>query len=143
MVNEMKAANIQTVIGVTIFLTITLLGLSFIRYKKRDIPVRYLLLFLGMSYLSLSAIRGLLFLAICGIFPLAFLYRNVRIPEFGKANPFKIRRSLVVLTVLVVLAAVLMAGAAEGGNGLEGRVAHDPVLWSSGGRRPTRRWRGV
>ena len=106
MVNEMKAANIQTVIGVTIFLTITLLGLSFIRYKKRDIPVRYLLLFLGMAYLSLSAIRGLLFLAICGIFPLAFLYRNVRIPEFGKANPFKIRKSLVVLAVLVVLAAV-------------------------------------
>lgn len=105
LVTEMYPATLQGTLGPLIFITILGATLAYALYPQKDIPLRYLLLFLGTAYLSLSAQRGLMFLAICALFPLGFLGRELILRRIEASTNKKLqffRGGLLVLILLVV-----------------------------------------
>lgn len=99
MVQEMLPADINTGFGKLIFGTLLAVTLVYIFYKKGNTKLRYILLTLGMAFLTLSSRRGFLPFAICGLFPVSFFLREVKIKEKTPSSP---RRQTVIRVVLTV-----------------------------------------
>ena len=74
LVGEMKAVSVSNGFGV--FISILIVMISYC-YNKGNNKVRYLLLFLGTSYLGLSHVKGVLFLLICCVLSLSYNFKNV------------------------------------------------------------------
>ena len=79
-VSEMNPANINNFVGKLVIGSMLILVFIHISYKSK-FKLRYVLLTLGTGYLALSSVRGLVFFAICGYFPVAFYLRNLNLPE--------------------------------------------------------------
>ena len=83
LVMEMKPANINNLTGKWIFGTILFVTLVYSLCRKGTSRLRYILLTLGMAYLAVSSVRGILFFSFFGVFPAEFLFEG-RPPERNK-----------------------------------------------------------
>ena len=72
---EMSPLNINTSNGLIHFFIIISLYCFYITYKKK-IQARHILLFLGSSFIAISSNRGLLFVIITSIYPLAYYLKD-------------------------------------------------------------------
>ena len=100
-VQEMLPANINNGLGKLIFGIFLAVILVYIFYKKGNTKLRYVLLTLGTAFLTLSSVRGFLFFAVCGLFPLSCFLREAKIREKTPASPKRQALIRVVLTVTV------------------------------------------
>ena len=105
MVIEMAPATVSSIL-VLLIMTVTI-GLTFIYgfSKNPNKSLRYTLLALGTTYLSLSTIRGFLFFISCALFPLVVFMDLDRIPQFDKTKP---ERTLVIRKILLVAIAIML-----------------------------------
>ena len=105
MVQEMQPVDINQVSGMLIFGLFALILAIYLLKKERNTRLRFVLLSLGTAVLTLSSLRSYSLFAACGIFPLAYLLRDVTLP------PSKIQTQKGVLrlrAVLMVLVAVVV-----------------------------------
>lgn len=108
LVYEMKAPDINNLLGKIFFSGIFGVMLMYFIYKKGDTRVRYVLLTIGTIIMALSSLRSFSIFCICGIAPLAYYLRDARVPEnklwkAGSAQTVLIRRILAIsICVLVV-----------------------------------------
>ena len=101
LVMEMKPANINDLMGKWVFGTILFVTLVYALYRKGGSRLRYILLTLGMAYLAISSVRGILFFSFFGVFPLSYYLRDVRLRDIKIRAPRRLRIIRDVLTVFV------------------------------------------
>lgn len=100
MVLELQPVNITSNIGKWVFGIFLILILIYTLYKKGTSRFRFILLTLGMAFIVLTSVRGLLFFAFCGLFPLSYFLKDIKIKE-KKAE--STRRLLFVRIVLIMI----------------------------------------
>lgn len=100
-IREMQPAMITQMSGIYIFGYIFIVLVSY--YYKRKIKLRYLLLFLGTSYLALSHVRGLLYLLVCGIPSLNYSFNDIKEEIQEKYYHFKINNIIIASFGLIFL----------------------------------------
>lgn len=105
MVMEMMAPDINLGSGKFIFGVFMLVLAIFLLKKERKTRLRYALLPLGTAVLALSSARSFALFAACGIFPLAYVLRDIVIPQGKIKSPKNVLRLRAVLVALVVLVA--------------------------------------
>ncbi len=102
-VSEMQPPNIGDPTGMMIFGALFLVLAFYLLKRERSTKLRYALLTLGTAVLTLSSMRSVAFFAICGFFPLAYLLRDVSLPESKIPSGKAVLRLRIVLIALVVL----------------------------------------
>ena len=80
-ISEMKPANINLLLGMNIFGSLFAVGAVYLFQRQRITRLRYALLTFGTAILALSSVRNFVLFIICGIFPLAYFLRDIRLPE--------------------------------------------------------------
>lgn len=75
-VGEMKVTNMASSSGKFVFLSIFLVIFIYMFYKKGKFKLRYILLLIGTTYLSLSSYKGFAYFIISSIFPIAYYIRD-------------------------------------------------------------------
>jgi hypothetical protein len=100
MVGEMAPATTTTVLGLLIILICVSVTLLYIFGKSEKKSLRYILLAIGTSYISLSTVRGFIFFICCALYPLSVFIDEVRIPRFDGKYP---ERTILIRKVLVIL----------------------------------------
>jgi hypothetical protein len=109
-VSEMMPANINSALGIVIFGTFLIVGAVYLLYKKGTTRLRYILLTLGTAVLALSSTRSFALFIVCGLFPLSYFLKDIRLPK-GKQEAKKNRRWIrMVLLALVMLELVYVFG---------------------------------
>lgn len=103
MVQEMQPVDINQISGILIFGLFALLLAFYLLKKERKTRLRYVLLSLGTAVLTLSSLRSYSLFAACGIFPLAYLLRDVTLPKSVIKSPKGVLRLRAVLMVLVAV----------------------------------------
>lgn len=106
-VNEMKAPIINTAQGLFIYTTIFLVLLIFMCNKKKEIKVRYFLLFLGTTYLSLCNIKSYSYFITTSIFFLGdYLkeYFEIYKEKYYYSKIFKIKYAICLSILFLLLA---------------------------------------
>jgi hypothetical protein len=107
-VNEMKPLDINSFYGKMIFLAFFFIMLIYFIHKNGDTRIRYILLTIGTAIMTLSSIRSFSIFCICGIVPLAYYLRDVKLSEGkmwkeGSGAAIKIRRIMIfIICVLMV-----------------------------------------
>lgn len=102
---EMQPADINHASGMLIFGLFFLLLAIYMLKKNRSTRLRYALLSLGTAVLALSSIRSFALFAVCGIFPLAYLLRDVELPKGriqSQKNVLRLRAVLIALVALTI-----------------------------------------
>lgn len=102
LVGEMHYLTIENTLGKIIIFVIFIVFLSFSLNHTSKIKLRYILLALGTAYLTLSAYRGFQFFVICGLLPLPYLFRNVKIPVYANNFPRRTRFIRAALFVIII-----------------------------------------
>ncbi len=84
-ITEMHCADINTPFGKVIFLTLFLMAISFVFYKKGNYRLRFFFLAIGTAYMALSSLRSFPIFVICGVLPMSFYFKDfeIRIFELG------------------------------------------------------------
>jgi len=104
-IDEMKSVNINEGIGMLIFGVLFLVLAFYLLKRERSTKLRFVLLTLGTTILTLSSLRSFAFFAICAYFPLAYLLRDVTLPESRIQSNRNTLRLRVVLGALVAIVA--------------------------------------
>ena len=105
MVLEMQPLDINQVSGMLIFGLFALILAFYLLKKERSTRLRFVLLSLGTAVLTLSSLRSYSLFAACGIFPLAYLLRDVSLPQSkikSQTGVLRLRAVLLVLVAVVV-----------------------------------------
>ena len=85
-ISEMLAPNINNALGMLIFGVMFCVTLLYCVYRKGKMKLRYVLLTIGTAIMTLSSIRSFSIFIICGLAPLAYYLKDLRLPS-GKASP--------------------------------------------------------
>lgn len=80
-VNEMKPMNINDLAGKIFFSGVFCVIMTYFIYKKGDTRLRYVLLTIGTIIMTFSSGRSFSIFCICGIAPLAYFLRGVKVTE--------------------------------------------------------------
>lgn len=105
---EMLPADINDSVGKLIFGEMLLIIAIYSLYKKGRSRIRFILLSLGTAYMALSSVRNYMFFIICGVFPLAYYLKEVRLPHAALGKPAgsaRLRKVLISLIAILVIAA--------------------------------------
>lgn len=113
MISEMRPPDINYAYGKLVFASLLLVFFMYLFNRHQKINLRYGLLTLGTAYLTLSSVRGFLFFAICGFFPLAYLLKDFKLKK-RELPTGKLRRLRVILTLLLIASISLLAFALNG-----------------------------
>ena len=105
LVTEMKPPNISDATGMVIIGAFFLVLAFYLLKKERKTKLRYALLTLGTAVLTLSSTRNVAFFAICGFFPLAYLMRDVTLPNSKISSEKGVLKLRVILIALLALVA--------------------------------------
>ncbi len=107
---EMQPPNINHITGMMIFGFIFLVAAIYLLKKNRETRLRYALLTLGTIVLTLSSIRSFSIFALCAMFPLAYLLKDVSLPK-GKIHTGKgiLRLRAVLIAAVVVTVSGLLS----------------------------------
>lgn len=100
-VEEMKPVDINSVLGKIIFGLIFCVILIYQFFKKGTTRLRFVLLTMGTGYLAISSYRNLLFFSICGLFPLSYYLKGVKLKETDTVPSKRTRLFRVILTVFI------------------------------------------
>ena len=105
-VEEMRYPSFNTFTGLVIISSLFIIALIYVIFRKQKTKLRYVLLTVGTAILTLMATRNFTFFAICGVFPLAYLLRDIQL-SIQKKAPVKpatliIRKILIGLIIMVV-----------------------------------------
>lgn len=111
MIREMSPATLGTETGVLIFLLLLVVFFSYLLYPKGRIPLRHVLLVLGMGVLSLMAIRGFYFLLLTALPALAWHYQGVR---FILPKRLRLSQGFRGFLLLPILGLLLFSGLDQG-----------------------------
>ena len=104
-VGEMKPLDVNFTYGKVFFIIIILIYLFYIIYKNK-VQARHIFLLLGTTYLTLAANRGLLFLIITSIYPVA-MYLNKSLKKEKDQNTGK-PTFVFALIVLVIIPFIII-----------------------------------
>ncbi|MEA4915779.1 MAG: hypothetical protein VB061_14525 [Christensenella sp.] len=103
-IQEMQPVNINEGIGMLIFGVFFLVLAFYLLNRERSTKLRFVLLTLGTAILTLSSLRSFAIFDICAFFPLAYLLRDVSLPE-GRIQSNK--NTLCLRVVLGALVAII------------------------------------
>lgn len=137
---EMKALDVNSAIGKFFLAFLVIPILVFCLKKNRKMKLRYALLIIGTTYLTLSSVRGAMQFAVCGIFPIAYMCSDLKIAEQfasekGKQSKKSVKILLVLISVLLIACmAVLVAGRVGNtvSNVREGKAEHSDARGAVG-----------
>ena len=104
-IREMMPLDINSSFGKIVVLSLLLVPVVYLTYKKGVKRLRYILLALGTGYMTLSSYRNLFLFALCAYFPLAAYLKDFELPAKQADNPRRtllIRRTLIALLVLLI-----------------------------------------
>ena len=104
-VDEMQPVNINEAIGMFIFCAFFLVLAFYLLNRQRTTKLRFVLLTLGTTILTLSSLRSVAFFFVCAYFPLSYLLRDVTLPESKIQSSRNTLRLRVVLGALVAIVA--------------------------------------
>ena len=104
-VDEMQPVNINEAIGMFIFGAFFLVLAFYLLNRQRTTKLRFVLLTLGTTILTLSSLRSVAFFFVCAYFPLSYLLRDVTLPESKIQSSKNMLRLRVVLGALVAIVA--------------------------------------
>ena len=104
-VDEMQPVNINEAIGMFIFGAFFLVLAFYLLNRQRTTKLRFVLLTLGTTILTLSSLRSVAFFFVCAYFPLSYLLRDVTLPESKIQSSRNTLRLRVVLGALVAIVA--------------------------------------
>lgn len=108
-VQEMQPPDINQGSGMLIFGLFALILAFYLLKKERSTRLRYVLLSLGTAVLTLSSVRSYSIFAACGIFPLAYLLRDVTLPKSRiQSQKSVLRLRAVLITLVAVVIGVLV-----------------------------------
>ncbi|MHC1721435.1 MAG: hypothetical protein AB9844_12315 [Clostridiaceae bacterium] len=116
-IQEMSPADINSIIGKIIILTIFLVFFSYVIYKEGKSSLRFYLLAIGTAFLALSSIRSFAFFIICGIIPLSYYYKDFKIKGSWIKNDKKtllIRKTLMILIAIAVVFSIVYKNSSNG-----------------------------
>lgn len=100
-VTEVKPPSIKETSGLIVYLTIFAILICYY-FSKRKIKIRYFLLYLGTTILTICSIRNYCYLLIAGLFPLADYYKD-RARSYKKVNLTKIDKLMVIIVTCFYL----------------------------------------
>ncbi|MBP5683912.1 MAG: hypothetical protein J6X02_01480 [Bacilli bacterium] len=100
-IKELASPTIHNNTGIIIF---GLFFLCFFVYyvKKQKMPLRYYLLILGTTYMTLDAIKSMPFFILCGLFPIAFLFRKDKPINDNSTKKQKLIACSIIILVIVL-----------------------------------------
>ena len=103
MVSEMNVPQIQSVLGLAIYIIIFSVYCIYMLFNKKEINSRHAFLLAGTTYLSIAAYRGYLFFLIGSIYPLAIYFNE----KFYYINENKFNKKIYSLLILIVLLIII------------------------------------
>jgi len=107
-ITEMQCADINSFFGKIIFSTILIVLISFIVYRKGNYRIRFYLLALGTIYMTLSSVRSFPLFIMCGVTPMSYYFKDVKIEQKNDERTLKIRKVLIFYLVTVLLVGSLI-----------------------------------
>ena len=105
-INEMNAPTVNNVLGMVVIGTIIAAFFVYLLKKKSQTRLRFALLTFGTALLALSAMRSYVLFLVCGVFPLAYVLRDIKFPV-PKEQPAKSTMRLRVILVVFLSLGVL------------------------------------
>ena len=81
MVDEMRPFNLRSAYNIILFLAIASSMVLYLFGNKKQIRVRYILLYLGFLALGLNTVKGLSQFILVMLLPMALMYKNVRVEK--------------------------------------------------------------
>lgn len=151
-VEEMLSVVITDSVGKVSFFLIFMIVSIYIFYRKNDIKPRYFYLLIGTIYLTLSSQKGLSYLIIGGILPLAYYlkpaFKKDTVKEKKKSYSYLLSSScLVVISLLVVIGTDSMTFTYKFKEGidylLENNKAGDITLYTGYAEGAYPEWQGI
>lgn len=151
-VEEMLPVVITDSVGKVSFFLIFMIVSIYIFYRKNDIKPRYFYLLIGTIYLTLSSQKGLSYLIIGGILPLAYYlklaFKKDTVKEKKKSYSYLLSSScLVVISLLVVIGTDSMTFTYKFKEGidylLENNKASDITLYTGYAEGAYPEWKGI
>lgn len=103
-VSEMKNLTVANFTGKFCFLCIIVVIVLNIFAGKNKVKVRYLLLFIGTFYLTLSSIKGFSYFLLMSLFPCACYFKEYMKPDMNRevySLLYKIRYGAVVVVIVI------------------------------------------
>ena len=105
-VREMHPSVVTNIFGKIMFFYTIFFSIC---YAKIKTPLRYVLLSLGTGYMALSSIRSMFLFVLLGLFPMAYIFRNMKIGQVKRAltaaeeeKKFRFRNFCIGLTLLAL-----------------------------------------
>ena len=81
-ISELLSPNFHSLNGKIMIISIIIAFVIYFMNKNKKIPVRYYLLLLGTSYLALDAVKSYYFFLIGALFPLAYIFKDIKWKHF-------------------------------------------------------------
>lgn len=112
MVDEMASFDMRSTFNILIYMVLVVVLMLYIFGEKKRIRMRYLLMFFGFLALGLNSMRGMSQFILVMFFPLALLYKNVKVG--GVIDAELARRAvvfwagMVTISIFVVQCAILV-----------------------------------
>lgn len=110
-ISEMKPANINLLLGMIIFGSLFAVAAVYLLNRRRTTRLRYALLTFGTMILALSSVRNFVLFIVCGIFPLAYFLKDIRLPEDRTQNAKSALRLRVILLAFFAAGLLYLAQA--------------------------------
>lgn len=107
-VNEMAPLNVNDFFGKFVFVCLFSVIICYLFIEKKKIKVRYLLFFIGTTYLVLSSCKGFSYFIICSFFPLAYYFKDGKFKVDYKKEIYNKRYKFNILIACLGLIALLI-----------------------------------
>lgn len=102
-VYEMKPLNVNDLFGKIAFFCTFIVGIGNIFVGKKEIKIRYFLLFIGTTYLTLSSIKGFSYFILVSFFPFAYYLKDkIIIKKEVYGNFYKLSCLVGIITIFVI-----------------------------------------
>ncbi len=105
-INEMAPLTIKN--GMTIYIYILFIIITHVINKKNKVNLRYVLLILGTTLLSLQHIKGVLFLLITSIIAINYNLKDI-FPEENRNDNVKINKYIKIIPIIILCIIILIS----------------------------------
>lgn len=109
LVSEMHPFDLNGVVNVILYLVLVVVAIMYVYGNKKDAKMRYILMFFGFLALGINTVKGMSQFILVMFFPLALMYRNVRIEKVVET---KIGRDAIVFWAGVITTCVFIVSGA-------------------------------
>ena len=103
LISEMHSIDFHNMMGKLFYALLFIIYLIYFFNKTKKIPVRYILLLFGTTYLALDAVRSFSLFLIASIFPISYLFKE-QVPPFNdKIKNYSLNRKIVHYTINIIV----------------------------------------